>query len=322
MTGSFASSWRDVQPGTKSVLGLDVSPLPTGGVLQLAVLVARGVNPGPTIVVLGGVHGDEYEGIAAVRSVFRGLDAGKVSGTFLGVPMCNPPAFGARSRTSPLDGQNLARVFPGRPDGTVSEQIAHVLTTDVLSWADFIIDLHSSGSYIAMPLLVGYRRTDDAAGERSRQAALRFGVATIWGHETMNPGRTLTEPHGRGVPWLYTESPSGGWLHTQVAEIYAAGVVNVMRYLRMLDGEAPLAAVERELSGDGNIDGSLTAPVSGFLTWNVDLLDQVAAGDLLGTVEDPAGETLAEIRAPTAGVVALRRNSPSVTAGDLVFLVT
>src|SRR5262245_57645692 len=201
MIASSSFALESVQPGAKSVLVLDVTPLPTGSMLQLAVLVARGNTAGPTIVVLGGVHGDEYEGISATRHVFRELDAAKMSGTFIGVPVCNPPAFGARTRTSPLDGQNLARVFPGRRDGTTSEQIAHVLTTEVLNKADFIIDLHSSGSYIAMPLLVGYRRTDDAAGERSRQAALRFGVSTIWGHETMNPGRTLTEPHGRGVPW-------------------------------------------------------------------------------------------------------------------------
>src|SRR5262245_27749415 len=110
-----------VPPNTKASLALDVTPLPTGAMLHLPLLVARGAAPGKTIVVLGGVHGDEYEGMAAVRAVFRSLDPAEMRGTFLGVPVCNPPAFAAAARASPLDGQNLARVFPGSPAGTISE---------------------------------------------------------------------------------------------------------------------------------------------------------------------------------------------------------
>src|SRR5262249_35142252 len=131
----------DVAIGTSAVDTLDVTTLPSGGMLQLPVLIASGAAAGQTIVVLGGVHGDEYEGMAAVREVFRRLGPLAMSGTFIGVPVCNPLAFAAGSRTSLIDGQNLARVFPGRADGTISERIAHVLTTLVLPHADFLIDL-------------------------------------------------------------------------------------------------------------------------------------------------------------------------------------
>jgi predicted deacylase len=311
-----------VPHGESASLALDVTPLPTGGSLHLPLLVTRGADPGPTIVVLGGVHGDEYEGMAAVRQVFRGLDPAELRGTFLGVPVCNPPAFAVAARTSPLDGQNLARVFPGKPDGTVSERIAHVIEMAVSSHADFIIDLHSSGSRIAMPLLVGYYHDDGAAGRRSSEAALRFGLPIVWGHRGGGEGRSLSEPHARGVPWLYTESPSGGWLHAAVAARYAHGVLNVMRYLGMLPGEAPPAPIERELFGEGDVDQSLPAPVSEFLFPRVELLDDVDAGEVLGAIEDLAGEPLAEIRAPVGGTVVLRRNSPVVTAGEIAFLLT
>jgi predicted deacylase len=311
-----------VSPGTKATFALDVTPLPTGGMLKLPLLVARGAAPGKTIVVLGGVHGDEYEGMAAVRSVFRSLDPAEMRGTLLGVPVCNPPAFAAAARTSPLDGQNLARIFPGSPDGTISERIANVLTSAVNRHADFVTDLHSSGSRIAMPLLVGYYHGENEAGRCSREAALRFGAPIVWGHDGGGEGRSLSDPHQRGIPWLYTESPSGGWLHGDVARLYARGVENVMRYLGILPGKAPLATIERELFGEGDIDRSLVAPVSGFLSPRVELLDAVEAGDLLGVVEDPAGESLAEIRAPAAGIVVLRRNCPPVTAGEIAFLLT
>ncbi|MEA2593695.1 MAG: uncharacterized protein QOF01_164 [Thermomicrobiales bacterium] len=308
--------------GTKATLALGVTPLATGGMLELPLLVARGAAPGKTIVVLGGVHGDEYEGMAAVRAVFRELDPVEMRGTFLGVPVCNPPAFAAASRTSPLDGLNLARVFPGSPDGTVSERIAHVLTTAVNHHADFVIDLHSSGSRLAMPLLIGYYHGDSEAARCSREAALRFGVPIVWGHDGGGEGRSLSDPHQRGIPWLYTECPSGGWLHADVAAVYAQGVQNVMRYLGILPGEAPIARIERELCGEGDVDRSLTSPVSGFLVPRVELLDAVEAGDLLGVVEDLSGEVLAEIRAPVAGTVVLRRNSAAVTSGEISFLLT
>jgi predicted deacylase len=288
----------------------------------LPVLIARGTRPGPTLVCLGGIHGDEYEGVAAVRQVFDRLDPTAMTGAFLGVPVCNPPAFAAQTRTSPIDGMNLARVFPGRANGTASERIAHAITTQITRHADFLIDLHSSGSFMSMPLLVGYYQADDAAGRLSRAAALHFGLPTIWGHAGATAGRSLSEPHQRGVPWLYTESPSGGWLHADVALRYAEGVRNVMQLLGILPGTPACAEVAHELSGDGDVDCSMTSPATGFL-WNaVGLLERVATGDLLGVVRDLRGEIVAEIRAAASGTLVLRREAASVHAGDLVYLLT
>ena len=90
-----------VPPGSKETLYLDVAPLPDGHTLRLAVLVARGGGAGPTLLVLGGVHGDEYEGPHAVRTVFRALAAARLRGTFIGVPVTNVPAFAAGNSEQP-----------------------------------------------------------------------------------------------------------------------------------------------------------------------------------------------------------------------------
>lgn len=309
-------------PASKTTLVLDVAPLTIGTMLQIPVLVARGRQPGKTIVVLGGVHGDEYEGMAAVRDVYRELDPWEMRGTFIGVPVCNPPAFAARSRTSPIDGLNLARVFPGQADGTISQQIAHTLTGSILTHADFLIDLHSSGSYMAMAHLIGYFKGTDEQARISREAALHFGISLVWGHEAVGAGRSLSPAHERGIPWLYTECPSGGWLHEDYTRSYADGVRNVMRYLEILPGTvAPLTEFD-EIVGEGDTDKSLIAPVAGFLRPLVELRERVRRGQVLGIVEDLAGAALAEIVAPTSGMLILRRNTPSVVAGDLAFLLT
>jgi predicted deacylase len=173
-----------------------------------------------------------------------------------------------------------------------------------------------------MPLLVGYYHADSPAGRASRQAALRFGLPVLWGHPSVGAGRSLSEPHRRGIPWLYTECPSGGWLHQEIADRYTRGVLNVMRHLGMLPGDAPMSPVEHDLIGEGDIDQSVVAPVAGFLVPRVNLLDTVAAGDLLGVIEDLTGQPLAELRAPAAGTLVLRRNSPVVAAGEITFLMT
>jgi predicted deacylase len=295
---------------------------PAGPEIQIPVLVVRGGTPGQTVVALGGVHGDEYEGMDAVRNVFRGLDPGELAGTFVGVPVCNPPAFAAGTRTSPLDGQNLARVFPGRPDGTASERIAHAIDAAVIRHADFLIDLHSSGTNVAMPLLVGYDSSDTPRGRRSREAARHFGIATVWGHPTISPGRSMSEAHTRGVPWLYTESPSGGWLHSDIAEVYHRGVLSVLRLLGMLPGDVAPTTIVHELRGEGDIDRSITSPAAGFLVPRVRLLAPIRAGAVLGVVEDLAGDVVATIPAPAPGIVALIRRTARVAEGDLAFFLT
>lgn len=311
-----------VAVGSRRTFWLDVCPLASGALLRLPLLIVRGLQAGPTLVVLGGVHGDEYEGMAAVRDVLQSLDPATLRGTVLGVPLCNPPAFAGGTRVNPLDGLNLARVFPGRADGTITEQIAHVIDQQVLSHADFLIDLHSSGSRMSMPLLVGYFHGDSEAGRRSEAAARRFGVPIIWGHRDCTVGRTLSGPHARGIPWLYTESPSGGWLDQDIAAIYARGVHNVLTYLGQPPGDAPVTPLRHELVGAGDTDRGLAAPAGGFLRPVVPLLSAVAANDLLGTIEDPFGTIVAELRAPAAGMLMMRHEAANVEAGDVVFLLT
>jgi predicted deacylase len=109
------------------------------------VLTLSGASPGPRVVLLGGVHGDEYEGIAAASLAFRDLDPQALHGTLTIVPVSNPLAFDVGMRETPEDGKNLARVFPGSESGSVTERIAHALTTGAIQGADFLIDLHSAG---------------------------------------------------------------------------------------------------------------------------------------------------------------------------------
>ncbi len=311
-----------VPAGAKEALYLDVAPLPKGDALRLAVLVAQGQAEGPTLLVLGGVHGDEYEGPHAVRTVFRELAADQLRGTFMGVPVTNVPAFEAGTRSSPLDGLNLARVFPGSRTSTPTERIAHQVGNHLIGRCDLLIDLHSSGTHAAMPTLVGYYAHDGEVGRRSRAAAFAFGAPVVWGHSSVAQGRTVSEATERRIPWLYTECPGGGWLHQDTAALYGRGVTNVMRQLGMLPGEPEYEPPHYHLYGSGRIEDALAVRSSGFLLPAVQILDRVRRGDLLGQVLGLAGEVQEELRANSDGVLIFMRTTPSVSPGDLAFMVT
>src|SRR6266852_607147 len=146
------------------------------GPLELPVLVAGGHAGGPHVVVLGGVHGDEYEGVAAAAAVWRDLDVSALRGQVSVVSVANPPAFAAGTRTSPVDGANLARTFPGSLTGTVTERIAYQLSEVLIRQADLLIDLHSAGQHYAMPRLCGSYSAATDLGRRCDAAALAFGA--------------------------------------------------------------------------------------------------------------------------------------------------
>jgi predicted deacylase len=310
-----------VRAGTKQALYLDVAVLASGDPLRLPVLLAQGAASGPTLALLGGVHGDEYEGPHAIRQVFQALDPAVLRGLFIGVPVTNAPAFAAGRRESPIDGLNLARVFPGRRDGSPTERIAFWVDRSIIGRADLLIDLHSGGTHWALPTLVGYDARDTAAGRASRAAAVAFGTPVIWGHPQLAPGRAVSQAAVRGIPWLYTECASGGWLDREVVAVYVRGVTNVMGYLGMLSSSADVGAPRHRLRGTGTVEEAQRTTTAGFLDWEVRLLDTVERGQLLGRVYGPAGEVREELRAGAGGVAVLLRATPSVAAGDPVFMV-
>jgi len=291
-----------------------------GTPLHLPVLTITGTAApaGPTLAVSAGVHGDEYEGVRAIYELFRELDPAAMRGSFLAVPVLNPPAHRACSRVNPSDGLNLARVFPGDPDGSLSHRIAWVFDQEVLSRASFYLDLHSGGIRYGMPSMVGYDSTD----ARAISAAEVFGAPVVWGHPVIEPGRTISAAKARNIPFLYTEAWGAGRIAPADLAMMKRGVLNLMRHLGILDGEPELPATPpRRLTGVGNTDGGIQASHPGFLMLETGILDQVRAGQRLGYLIDEWGSTIEEYTAPIDATIGLTRELPIVEAGDTLFLL-
>ena len=301
--------------GRKHTCTLDVPS--TNGTVALPVLIAQGRDPGRTLVVTAGIHGDEYEGVRAIHEVFDSLQPEELRGTFLAVPVANPPAFWSFSRCGPDDGENMARVFPGKPGGSITSALAFALDQYVITHAGFFLDLHSAGVRYLMPSMAGYHLSDP----RSCQAAHIFGAPVTWGHSEIGPGRTLSACLARGIPFLYTEARGAGRIDSDDLRVFTRGIRNLLSHLGM--SPEPLESTDPplRLAGDGNTDAGIAAPCDGFFTAFVDLLEKVSEGQPLGRIADLHGTEIARVASPRNGVIGMLRATPVVRAADPLALI-
>jgi predicted deacylase len=302
--------------GESSLVSWERSVLPGGAPLT----TLRGADPGPTLALLGGVHGDEDEGVVAVHLLIRQLTELPLAGSVRAVAPASPAAWAAHSRASPLDGANLARCFPGDPRGGPTPALAAGITAQVIDGADLLIDLHSAGARYSMPLFAGFTRDSDVA-EASRRAALAFGAPLIWEHPHSPRGRSVSAAGERGVPAIYVECAGGGSIRAWELDAYLRGVLSVMAALDMVSpsfrGDA--TAKPRFVYGAGDLDAGVKASHHGFFVTVVKAGAVVAAGAELGCVYDHQGSLLDEVRASREGIVMFLRRQARIQAGDVLF---
>lgn len=302
---------------------LDIAGRADGGNWRLPLLTVIGADAGPTRLVLAGVHGDDLEGMAAIQQVYRAINAKILRGRLIMAPGCNMPAVEAAQRASPIDGLNLARVFPGAADDTITRQIAWWLTRKLLARADFLIDLHTGGIAFDLPMLIGHVHDSGELRTASLEAAKAFGAPVMWGHPLPLPGgRSISAATSLGIPSLYTEAPGGAGSANDVVACFRAGVMNVMRRMGMIDGRPQRRRLTHHLAGDGNLDTVIQAPVAGFFQREVSLLQEVKQSQRLGAILDATGAEAAPVEAGQDGGIIMLRRVPSAQARDGVAHIT
>ncbi len=270
--------------------------------------VARGRGRGPTAAVTAGIHGDEYEGVAAVGELANALDPSAHRGTLILVPVAKPTAFAAGTRTNPEDGVNLARSFPGNPDGTPTERLAAKLFALVGS-ADTLIDLHSGGvEYRFVPLAGYYGASSD--GNPSFAAARHFGLAARW-QLPPTPGLLSYELHRRGACAIGCEYLGAGQLSVEGRAAYRDGILCTLPHRGHLPAGPPTAASGWTYTGDW-----LLAEADGLFHPRFEIGDAVTAGTEVATVTTPRG-VVQRLVAPFGGPYSrcARRSASEVGTG-------
>ena len=284
-------------------------------------VVKRG--EGPTALLTGGNHGDEYEGPIALFDLARNLRAEEVTGRIIIVPAMNYPAFKAGTRTSPIDRGNLNRSFPGRPDGTVTQKIADYFARTLLPMADLVLDFHSGGRTLDfLPYAAAHELPDKAQEERCFAAVAAF--AAPWSMRMIEidaVGMYDTTAEELGKVFVTTELGGGGTASARSAGIAKRGVANVLRHAGILAGQ-PQPAPTRWLDMP-SADCFVFSAEDGLAEFLMDLGDPVAKGEVIARIHPigRTGQAPFEHRAALDGLLAARHLPGLVQAGDCLAVV-
>lgn len=295
------------------------------GVIRVPLAVVKN-GTGPTVILEGGNHGDEYEGPIALGELIRDLDPAHVAGRLIFLPAVNLPAVAAGRRTSPIDGINLNRSFPGDPNGTPTLQIASYLNDVLFPTADAFIDLHSGGSSLdILPSAVVEPVEDPAHHARNIAAVLAFDAPIVVMIDNRGDPRTATASAARaGLTVVGTEMAGAGTVSPDALAICRRGVRNVLAHLGVLP--AWLAAPRRSAPAFYAISG----PGAHVLAGDDGVFEpfhrngtNVRAGQPAGRIHflaDP-GRPPVELRYETDGMLYARRQPGRVRPGNCCLVV-
>lgn len=303
-----------------------------GAIMIPITVVKRG--EGPTALLTGGNHGDEYEGPIALSKLASTLKASEVTGRVIIVPFMNYPAFRAGSRTSPIDQGNLNRSFPGRPDGTVTQKIADYFQRHLLPLADYVLDIHAGGRTLDFLPFAAIHRLPDADLQARAEAAMRaFGAPySMRMLELDSVGLFDTAAEEAGKVFVSTELGGGGTATAASVRIAERGVRG---FLANAGIWSPASARNGATNGTNGTrstttlldmpgaDCYTTSEHDGLLEVCKDLGDTVEAGELIARIHDVTrtGSRPREYRARMSGLVAARHFPGLVHVGDTIAVV-
>jgi len=302
-------------PGTRVRGVIPVTNLPGGRPLDIPVIVINGKKPGPCVWVDAVIHGDEPEGTLCCHMVDAVLDPAKMSGSVVLVPVLNVPAFEAAQRGNPLDtfSYDLNRIYPGKADGYLTERLAHAHSVWLREVATYEISIHSGGAHSYLSETI-FATTDEKAIELAKAMGKNWGLILKSFLPKGSPPAVMYEAGKQGITVELGGRPatSPQDFH-RCARVLADGVLNVLRYYKIISGKATSAGKWRT-----GIQHALLAPASGMFVAEPTLAFQkpMKKGDLLARIVDVYGDLLAEVRTPVDGMIFGLRALPNVQTGD------
>ena len=292
------------------------------GSVMIPVAVIRN-GAGPTALLTGANHGDEYEGPLALFDLARSVTAAEVQGRVIIVPAMNQPAFAAGTRTSPIDRGNMNRSFPGRPDGTVTERIADYFQRVLLPMADLVLDFHSGGRTLDfLPFCAAHVLPDKDQEARAFDLVRAFGAPfSVRMLEIDAAGMFDTAAETMGKVFVTTELGGGGSASATTTRIAMDGCRDLLRAAGILTGEARVRPTRWLDMPDA--DCFTFAEDAGLIRFLADLGDEVSAGQAIAAIY-PTGRTgldPAEIRIKRGGIFTARHFPGLVKPGDCIAVV-
>ena len=299
-----------ISPGQRVTVDLPVADLYTSTSLHMPVEVICGRKPGPVLFVSAAVHGDELNGVEIIRRLLKRKAMKSIRGTLLAVPVVNVHGFLNQSRYLP-DRRDLNRSFPGSAKGSIAARLAHLFIKEIVSKADYGIDLHTGALHRSNLPQIRANLDDPATLDIARV----FGTPVIINAD-IRDGSLRACAFERGMPVLIYEA--GEALRFDEISIRAGlrGILHVMRHIGMLPGiKSPKLATPVVAKSTSWV----RAPDSGMVSAKVKLGNSVRKGQKLALISNPGGDAEEAILAPFDGIVIGQSNLPLAHEGDALF---
>lgn len=302
---------HSIAPGEHRIIDLSVSKLPSDTTINIHAHVYRSDTDGPTVLLLGGIHGDEINGVEIVRRMIDGEELNNIQcGTVIAISLLNVYGF-INSRRGVPDGKDVNRSFPGASRGSLASQVASCLTKKILPNVDITIDYHTGGDARYNYPQVRYSKDDQQAKELGKVFAPPFLIA-----KPRIPKSFRKTANEMGIAVLVYEAGESERLNGLAIESGMAGTLRVLRHLEMIlakDTPKPPKVIE-VLS-----TGWIRANAAGMFIWSRQSGAEVQKGEVLGHIHSPQGDRTSKVLARKPGYIIGHNNASVVHEGDALF---
>ncbi len=299
-------------------------------------------GPGPTVLLIAGTHGDEYEGQILLQEIIRSTNPEEVTGRLIILPALNIAAVREGRRVASVDGVNLNRALPGDAGGGPAQQIASIVAEDLLPLADFVIDIHSGGiaSEYVPSAFVYHGPTPELWAQKTAAVAAFNAPYSVLVQPMLKSGSISGAADRAGVPMISTELGGGGTVSLRILERARTGLRALLDHWGLLaNGQPPEQAREKateQTREQGAVEHAVQRTAQSPVRWveltplspvnstmaglfepTVELGQSVAAGDLVARVHsvEELDRPSKEFFAPIDGVVAIVRHPAPVNVG-------
>ena len=310
---AFEIGGKHIAAGTSETVELEVSLLANNTRMNLPVHVVHGSMPGPCMFISGVVHGDEIQGVEIVRRVLTALNAAKLSGTLLAVPIVNGFGFLNHSRYMP-DRRDLNREFPGSERGSLASLLADLFFSEVVKRAQYGIDFHTAALHRS-----NLPQIRIAPDDKDLMALAEAFAPPVILTSKLRDGSLRKSAQEHHIKVMLYEGGEALRFEEVAIDVAVKGTLRVMKSIGMID-EAPAASAH--VSPVHSTSSTwLRAPDGGILHSVRRSGDKVGKGEPVGVISDPLGTTQVSVFAEDDGIIIGRTNLPIVNRGDALFHV-
>jgi predicted deacylase len=306
-----------IQPGQSVQLNMAIARLHTHTKIEDPVIIERAKQPGPCLLLIAGIHGNEINGVEIVRSIVaRGLNKPE-KGTTICIPVLNVFGFLNQQREFP-DGRDLNRAFPGTASGSLAGRFAHIMMNEIIPHIDYCIDYHTGGDgrFNYPQLRIG------EADDELLELAKIFGTKFIkYARQREKSFREIAKKMNKKV--LLFEGGKTLYLDKKITNTGIQGAINVMQHLGMRDlNQNNIFKKPRENQILIKSSSWIRAKYSGMFRSDLKLGKYVTKGEVIGTISDPFGDFEKEVKAPNNGFIICREHAPLINQGSALFHIS